>query len=192
MATESKGGQMPAAEFAEASLAIISVFDLISGMGVPAADMKGNANTAAKIARQAPPGATVNELVLAEIGNKDAKGVARLAEDGKTMCCAVLWLCRALLFVKTMISHLSSDRSLKLKECVNKGYEAGLKQHHGMLIRGTFSVAVNAAPSREVFVAKLDSSEDAALAKIIDLLPDFDSLLTATQAFLREQGIEKK
>ena len=191
VAADSKQGQMPAAEFADASLAIISVFDLISGMGVPASDMKGNANTIAKIARQSTPSATVNQLILAEIGGRDAKAVAKLADDGKTMCCAVLWLCRALLFVKTMISLLSSDRTLKLRDCVNKGYEAGLKQHHGMLIRGTFSIAVNAAPSREVFIAKLDSSEDAALAKIADLLPDFEVLLATTRAFLKENGIDK-
>ena len=90
-----------------------------------------------------------------------------------------------------MMQNLLSDRTMKMKDCVYKGYEAGLKQYHGMMIRGTFSVAVNAAPTREVFIAKLDSSEEAAFKKIEDLLPDFEALLTTTQAFLKEKGIDK-
>ena len=97
----------------------------------------------------------------------------------------------ALLFVKTMIETLINDKSLKMKDCVTKGYEAGLKQYHGMMVRGTFSVAVNAAPSREAFIAKLDASEEAAFKKIEELLPDFGSLLEATKAFLKEKGIDK-
>ena len=93
-AADAKDGQMPAADFADASLAIISVFDLISGMGMPASDMKGNANTVAKIASGAAAGATVNELILAEIDGKDAKAIGKIVGDGKTMSCAVLWLCR--------------------------------------------------------------------------------------------------
>ena len=96
-----------------------------------------------------------------------------------------------MLFVKTMISTLSADRAMKLSDCVYKGYEAGLKQYHGMMIRGTFSVAVKAAPSREAFLAKLDASEDAAFAKIDALIPDFDALLTGMKAFLVEKAIDK-
>merc|ERR1711934_291358 len=114
----------------------------------------------------ATEGATVNELILAEIDGKDAKAIGKLVGDGKAMSCATLWLCRALLFIKTMMQNLLSDRTMKMKDCVYKGYEAGLKQYHGMMIRGTFSVAVNAAPTREVFIAKLDSSEEAAFKKI--------------------------
>ena len=94
VAADGKGGQMVAADFADASLAIISVFDLISGMGVASGDMKGNANTVAKIAAAAAPGATVNELILAEIDGKDAKAIGKIVGDGKTISCAVLWLCR--------------------------------------------------------------------------------------------------
>ena len=94
VAADGKGGQMVAADFAEASLAIISVFDLISGMGVASGDMKGNANTVAKIAAAGAPGATVNELILAEIDGKDAKAIGKIVGDGKTISCAVLWLCR--------------------------------------------------------------------------------------------------
>ena len=90
-----------------------------------------------------------------------------------------------------MIQVLSSDRAMKLSDCVYKGYEAGLKQYHGMMIRGTFSVAVKAATTRENFLAKLDASEEAAFAKLDALIPDFAALLEGTQAFLKEKGIDK-
>ena len=40
-----KEDPIPALAFAEASLSLISVFDLINGMGTPKGDMVGNAET---------------------------------------------------------------------------------------------------------------------------------------------------
>lgn len=48
----------------------------------------------------------------------------------------------------------------KLSDCVLDGYAVSLKPHHGMIIKGTFSVAVKAAPSRDDFIKKLGSSEE--------------------------------
>lgn len=83
-------GKVPAADFAEASLAIISVFDLISGMSIPANDMKGNANTVKSLATSA----SIQDAIEAELAGKSEKEVKKIVGDGKTMTCAVLWLVR--------------------------------------------------------------------------------------------------
>ena len=71
-----------AEDFAEAAITIISVFDLITGMGVAKNDMLGNANTLKGLS--AGSGKTLQQLVDAEIEGKDAKGIKKLAESGKT------------------------------------------------------------------------------------------------------------
>ena len=90
-----------------------------------------------------------------------------------------------------MIANLDENRTMKMKDCVFKGYEGSLKPYHGMIIRGTFSVAVNAAPTRENFIAKLAASEDEAFAKIKALMPVFSGILKEMDAFLKAKGIEK-
>jgi len=186
-----KDGKVPAEEFADASLVIITVFDLISGMGMASGDMKGNANTVKTISAKSP-GATIQDLIEAEIAGKDAKAVGKLVGDGKTITCATLWLVRALYFILVMIQKLDENRTMKMKDCVYAGYEGSLKPFHGMMVRGTFNVAVNAAPSRETFIAKLHKDgEDAAFADIKALLPLFKAILDELQGFLKKSGIEK-
>ena len=87
-----------AKEFAEASLALISVFDLIPGMGMASGDMSKNATTILK-AGEADPAKTLAALVDAELAGADPKKMGKIAGDGKTVSCALLWLGRALCFV---------------------------------------------------------------------------------------------
>lgn len=184
-------GKVPATEFAEAALTIISVFDLISGMGMASGDMKGNADTVKSHAQKAAAGATLQDLIEAEIAGKDAKAIGKIVGDGKTISCALLWLIRALKFIEVMIANLDENRTMKMKDCVYKGYEGSLKPYHGMIIRGTFSVAVNAAPTREAFISKLAASEDEAFTKIKALMPVFSAILKDLDTFLKAKGIEK-
>mmetsp|Transcript_1836 Transcript_1836/g.5753 ORF Transcript_1836/g.5753 Transcript_1836/m.5753 type:complete len:202 (-) Transcript_1836:299-904(-) len=178
-------GKVPAAEFADAALAIISVFDLISGMGIAKADMNGNAKAIAKFAEE-NPGKSLQELCEAELSTGDLKKLLK----GGSACCALLWLQRALLFIKILLETLESDRSAKLSECVMKGYEASLKRFHGFAVRTTFSVAVKAAPSRDGFMAKLAPTEEEVFQRIGAMMPTVNEILKTNDAFLRAKGVE--
>ena len=47
-----------------------------------------------------------------------------------------------------LLQTLDAERSATLSACVTKGYEASLKQYHGMAVKLVFKGAVNACPSR--------------------------------------------
>ena len=187
LAEKSEGGEIPAADLADASKALISVFDLINGMGMPANDMKGNANTLQKLA-DLSPGSTVESLVNKECDGQDDKACKKISLDGKTATCALMWLFRALAFVNKLLEILLAEPSKKLSECVTAGYEVSLKPHHGMIVRGTFSVAVKAAPSRADFIKKLGPDEAAVFSKIGAGLPNMRKLVERGQAFLTSKN----
>ncbi len=191
VAGATNGGEVPAKAFADAAVTIISVFDLISGMGIAKNDMLGNAKTVAALAEKAGDGATLQAMVAAELEGKSDKEVKKLTGDGKTISCALLWLVRGLIFINVLMKVMDENREMKLKDCVLKGYEASLKPHHGMMIRGTFTVAVNAAPSREAFIKNLGDDEASVFAQIKELLPIFENLLKTNRDFLVSKGIEK-
>ena len=91
---DAAGGKLPAVEFAEAALTIITVFDLISGMGVASGDMKGNATTVKTHGSRAGSKASIQDLIETEIAGLDAKGIGKLVGNGMTISCAMLWLIR--------------------------------------------------------------------------------------------------
>lgn len=175
------GAETDASAFADASLALISVFDLISGMGMASSDMKGNANTIKSLAAN---GGTLAALVNAETDGKDAKELGKLAGNGKTAACALLWLGRALNFILKMLNVMMNDTSKKMSECVLAGYEVSLKPHHGMMIRGTFNMAVKAAPARATFIGKLGPSEEEVFGKLQAKIEGIATLVTSIQDFL--------
>ena len=49
---------------------------------------------------------------------------------------------------QVLLQTLDAERSATLSACVTKGYEASLKQYHGMAVKLVFKGAVNACPSR--------------------------------------------
>lgn len=112
-------GKVPATEFAEAALTIISVFDLISGMGVASGDMKGNADTVKSHGQKAAAGATLQDLIEAEIAGKDAKAIGKIVGDGKTISCALLWLIRC-----AGQSEMARTHARDLIYCRCRGYAA--------------------------------------------------------------------
>lgn len=173
-----QGASADARGFAEASLSLISVFDLINGMGVASGDMRGNANTVLGLATTRP-GSTLEQLIDTECDGKHAAQLDVISNDGKTATCALLWLGLALNFILKMLRELIDNPMKALSECVYAGYEVSLKPHHGMLIRSTFGVAVNAAPSRADFIAKLGPSEEAVFATLGEHLPALEELFDA-------------
>ena len=204
-------GKIPTAEFADACIAIISVFDKISGMGVAKSDMLGNANFISNLAKE-QPGSNLQKLIEDEIEKAMASGNYKTKKDagpnlyttkatGKKLnaTCALTWLCRALIFIKEMIGELTADTSKKLKEAVNDGYGKSLKPYHGMVVKTIFSTALKASPSRESFMRNLldakkdvpaeevESTASEELNKVVVLLKP---LLEANCTFLDEFGVK--
>ena len=174
---------IPADKFGAAATTLIGVFDLISGMGMAKGDMDKNANTV-KAAAEANSGKTLQELIDAECAGKTPKEIKKIAGDGKTTTCALLWLVRALYFILKLLEPLVSQPDLKLGECVGKGYEVSLKPHHGMMIKGTFSVALKAAPKRETFIAQLAESQEEAFKQINEVTPVVSKMLESLNSKL--------
>jgi hypothetical protein len=91
-----------------------------------------------------------------------------------------------------MLEKLSDDSKPKVSEAVGHGYENSLKPHHGMIVKGTFSVASKAAPSREKLISLLGASEEDVVAKLQKILPKFTEVLGANKAFLVAKGVSKE
>ena len=181
-------GNTNAAAFAEASITIISIFDLISGMGTAKSDMEGNAKT---LAAAAGGDASLQSLVEAELNGKDDKAIKKIVNDGKTTTCALLWLVRALTFIKVMLEVMVANPGKSMKECVGDGYAASLKPYHNMLVKGVFSAALNMAPKREDFVKKLGAGEQEVMGEFSEMLKILTPLLDSSRAFLVSKGVEK-
>jgi len=177
-------GKVPGAEFVEASQAIISIFDLISGMSIPKGDMEGNATT---LGKNLAAGQTVEACVEAELAGGNLK---KLIADGKTSTCALLWLSRALFFIHGLLLAMIADTSKSVKDCVLAGYETSLKPHHGFVTRNVFAVAVKAAPYRADFIAKVGPSDEAVMASFKEVMPEFEKVINSLSAFLKAKGIE--
>ncbi len=197
-------GKTDAAIFGDAAIALISVFDLINGLGMAKKDMLGNANTVADFAK-GNPGMSLHDLVEAEIAKELAapkaksKGevVKELAKNGKKCTCAVLWLCRALTFIKEMLAALCSDPDKKMSECVNAGYELSLKPHHSFVVKGIFKAAVGSAPKRDKFLMSLlgdsveaDKVEEVAVAKFQLVLANLETVLKANGTYVESHGLK--
>lgn len=134
------GQQVPCKLFLDATVQLIKIFDSIYGMGMVKDDIDGNrakieANLL-KLPADAQPTATLQSMCRAELGA--AKGAAAASVEGST-CLAILWLKRALLLVEGMLEALVADAKAELADCVNKGYEKGLKMHHNMIMKGVFN-----------------------------------------------------
>ena len=109
--------------------------------------------------------------------------------------CALLWLVRALYFILKMLEPLvaviedASNPDAKpkgLSECVLAGYDVSLKPHHGFMIKGTFQVAVKAAPNRATFMKKLADSEAEVKTAIDQATPQISKMLDSIRDMLKE------
>lgn len=179
-------GGVKGKEFVEAAQAIITIFDLINGMGIPKGDMEGNATTLGKNLKE---GQTVEACVEAELA---AGNLKKLVGDGKTSTCALLWLVRALYFIHGLLKALIEDKDKTLKDCVLAGYETSLKPHHGFVTKNIFAVAVKAAPSREAFIAKVGESNEQVMTAFQEVMPMYESTIQTLHNFLKAKEIETK
>ena len=186
----SKAG-VPTREFLHASYALIRIFDSLAGMGMVKSDMIGNCDKIWKH-MTAPDEQTLEEMCDAEIAAFDGNVDKAWKVDG-SVCNSLLWLKRALRLVEGIMKAILKKPAKSMKECCNAAYAASLKRHHNFVMKSAFSVAVNAAPSREEFLGKLapGSGSDAALKTLARLQPMFTKQLDVVESYLLARKIEK-
>ena len=157
---------VPAREFLLASYGIITIFDSLPGMGIVKADMLGNCDALWRHLSGRPIERMCDDEIVALGGANDRAAAYTAARTDGSACTSLLWLTRALKFVEAILSAMLSSPHASLKECVYSAYGLTMRKHHNIVVKGVFAAAVNAAPSRPAFVAKLapaGASEAAAM-----------------------------
>lgn len=103
---------------------------------------------------------TLQDIVNSEIEEKTTK-----AKNSATD--ALLWLKRALSFIRVFLQEVLTGEE-DLVKCAKKAYESSLKQYHGWIVQGIFSLAMKAVPYRKDFVKALgpDCTEDVVLSEM--------------------------
>ena len=91
--------------------------------------------------------------------------------------------------VQILLQALVQEAEASLSDCVRKAYEASLKQHHGMIVKGVFAAAVRAVPYRDKFMTGLAATEEEALAKIGQMLPLIEYVLKVNEQYLTSKGL---
>jgi len=164
-------GKVPAAEFADAALAIISVFDLISGMGIAKADMNGNAKAIAKFAEE-NPGKSLQELCEAELSTGDLKKLLK----GGSACCALLWLQRALLFIKVLATlrpcsqgnkHIRSRLTLPCHCCATRASTRRASVTSPIKAKSSTCVCSRPGLQAQILLETLESDRSAKLSECV-------------------------
>lgn len=141
---------IPTEAFLNSCSSIVPVFDLLGPtiFSPVKNDIQGNINKLTKKLKSNPTEfASLQKMILYEVEHKDeVKDVD--ATD------ALLWLKRALEFIALFLKELfAGDKDLST--CASVAYSQSLKEYHGWIIRGIFSLIVNAVPSRTTFIRAL-------------------------------------
>ncbi|ODQ63642.1 glycolipid transfer protein [Nadsonia fulvescens var. elongata DSM 6958] len=175
----SASDEIDTAAFLDAAESLVTLFDLFgsSAFGVVQKDMTGNIKKIREVQLRNPVnGATLQQIVLSE---KDNKTSQKPATQG------LLWLSRGLEFTALAMRKNVADSSQELATSFTESYKATLSQHHSILIRPVFKLAMNACPYRKVFYEKLCGSQSleivqqqleqwlSALEKIVKIIMDF-------------------
>ena len=83
-------------------------------------------------------------------------------------------------------------KSMPLSACVQVGYDKGLKMHHNFVMKGTFAVAVKAAPDRTKFMEQLaiGSTPADVMKGLAKVYAKFTTAVGTIDTFLKEKKIE--
>jgi hypothetical protein len=77
-----------------------------------------------------------------------------------------------------------------LTNSFSASYDATLKKHHNMLVKGVFSVAMKACPYREDFYKKLGEDQEKVLAQLREWLEALEKIVAILNAFLAAKNIK--
>ena len=181
---------MPSREFLLAAYVMVTIFDVMPGMGVVKSDIQGNIDKIWR--RQTSSSVPLLQMCDDEISALDGD-VSRARQRDGSVCTSLLWLKRALRLVEGILQQLVRHAGKSLRECANAAYASSLRLHHNFVMRSTFSVALNASPSRAEFMRKLsDETEADTLKTISRVVPSFTKLLDLIERHLVAQRIETR
>ncbi|CAF0867224.1 unnamed protein product [Brachionus calyciflorus] len=68
---------------------------------------------------------------------------------------ALMWLRRAVWFLREFLSNFSKSMDSVMSECVHISYQKTLKQYHNFVVKSIFSLAMRALPSKDEFYKRL-------------------------------------
>ncbi|GLI77257.1 hypothetical protein PoHVEF18_005545 [Penicillium ochrochloron] len=174
------GNAISTVEFLEAAGSLVTLFDVIGGVGLAAvkSDLSGNIAKVQERYNKAPAESqTLQDLVRNELKSGQHK-----ATEG------LLWLVRGLQFTAASLRLSINNPSEELNASFLGAYKAqgGLSTHHGYIIRKGTEVAIKSGvPYRKDFYAKLgDNQADvtAALEKEVKALENVVDILMKFQA----------
>lgn len=94
----------------------------------------------------------IQSIILHEIDEK-VTTVRNSATD------ALLWLKRAIWFLREFFREFIYAKNGEVTACISKSYELTLKKYHNWIVRGIFSLAIKAVPTRENFFKGLSLKE---------------------------------
>jgi len=155
---------------------VVKVFDLLGSTAFAAviSDMNGNI----KKLQERYDAETAKSGTLQDLVNNE------IAEKKKTATEGLLWLNRGLEFTCKALQDNQADESKELDKSFSDAYGVTLKQHHNLLVKGIFAVALKATPYRKDFYKKFGDNEAlvqtqlngwlGALNKIVDITNNMD------------------
>ncbi|KAH6568173.1 hypothetical protein BASA62_005640 [Batrachochytrium salamandrivorans] len=174
---------IPTVQFLDSTNSLTKLFDTLgAAFSVVSSDMHGNiTKIRTRFDQNVARSGTLQELVNAERADNSGK-----AAD------ALLWLKRGLEFTAMGLRRNLDNPSEELSTSFNKAYEGTLSRHHNFMIRGVFSLAMKACPSRVDFYAKLSGSDPAKMKEqLVAWLSALETQVSIINQFLKANGIEK-
>ena len=147
-------------------------------------DMSGNMDKLRAKMLSAPVRfSTLQAIVTAEV------------EEGTTAASgsstdALLWLRRGLVFVNALLTEIvTSDDELAV--AATRAYGRSLRNYHGWVVRGAFSLAMKSVPYRRDFLASLGPAHsDTVLGDMATFNRSLTAVVDAIAGIFREHGLD--
>lgn len=168
-------GKIETANFLLASESLVKLFDLLgsTAFAVVQNDISGNiTKVRAKLLAEPTNSATLQDLVLSEVGSKK-----------KTATQGLLWLCRGLEFTAKAMRETVDNPELELNTTFTNAYSKTLSQYHNFMIKPIFKLAMNACPYRKVFFEKLGADQDKVAKQLAEWLSALEGIVKIIMDF---------
>ena len=127
---------------------------------------------------------TLQAMVRTEMEKKTTKKSGSATD-------ALLWLKRALSFIRIFLAQYVEGA--QLKDCAGTAYTESLRKYHNFLVRGVFSMAMKAVPSREGFSKALGgegATEEDVVAEVKVYAEAMAAVLEDIDAFYSAESLE--
>eukprot|EP00003_Mantamonas_plastica_P010578 TRINITY_DN2002_c2_g1_i16.p1 TRINITY_DN2002_c2_g1~~TRINITY_DN2002_c2_g1_i16.p1 ORF type:complete len:265 (+),score=72.14 TRINITY_DN2002_c2_g1_i16:570-1364(+) len=148
-----KDNEVSIEEFLAACTEIVGVFDNMGSTLSPVkSDMNGNIEKLTNWYKKDESVATMQKLVQVEI---DAKTTTKSGSATD----ALLWLRRALNFIRMFLTHVTENTDKELTESASFAYGESLSKYHGWAVRQVFNLAMKGVPYRADWIKSVSDDE---------------------------------